>query len=199
MPATEPDHGVLSLDRRVCTAWQRALVTLAVLSPLVSLVVVAGPTLTSAPRFRVHRDGRGCESCSYGAFALLLVIGIALLMIARRPQSPALGTFLAGVVLATSEYRHALETDVEPFKGLLLGLFFLAVGASIDFGMIVAEPGRIAALVLGLIAVKLTLLLALGAGFRLGTDQNPAVRLRPGPGRRVRVRALLPSRSPSRC
>ena len=64
------------------------------------------------------------------------MIGIALLMTAVG-LSPALGTFLAGVVLANSEYRHELESDIEPFKGLLLGLFFIAVGASIDFGLIV--------------------------------------------------------------
>ena len=57
--------------------------------------------------------------------------------------SPALGTFLAGVVLANSEYRHELESDIEPFKGLLLGLFFIAVGASIDFGLIGERPGVI--------------------------------------------------------
>ena len=72
---------------------------------------------------------------SFTAAALLLVVGIALLM---QPVglSPALGTFLAGVVLADSEYRHELETDIEPFKGLLLGLFFISVGAQIDFGLI---------------------------------------------------------------
>ena len=65
--------------------------------------------------------------------------------------SPALGTFLAGVVLANSEYRHELESDIEPFKGLLLGLFFIAVGASIDFALIAARPGLIVGLVAALI------------------------------------------------
>ena len=72
---------------------------------------------------------------SFTAAALLIVVGIALLM-QRVGLSPALGTFLAGVVLADSEYRHELETDIEPFKGLLLGLFFISVGAQIDFGLI---------------------------------------------------------------
>ena len=67
--------------------------------------------------------------------ALLLVVAIALLM-QRVGLSPALGAFLAGVVLAESEYRHQLETDIEPFKGLLLGLFFISVGAGINFALI---------------------------------------------------------------
>jgi voltage-gated potassium channel Kch len=106
----------------------------------------------------------------FTAAALLLVIGIALLM-TRVGLSPALGTFLAGVVLATSEYRHELEGDVEPFKGLLLGLFFIAVGASIDFGLVAAAPGRIAAGVAVVLALKAAVLFALARAFRLGTDQ----------------------------
>ena len=82
----------------------------------------------------------------FTAFALLLVVGIAQLM-ALAGLSMALGAFLAGVLLASSEYRHALETDIEPFKGLLLGLFFIAVGMSIDFGLLGARPLAIAALV----------------------------------------------------
>jgi monovalent cation:proton antiporter-2 (CPA2) family protein len=107
----------------------------------------------------------------FTAAALFLVVGIALLM-TRVGLSPALGTFLAGVVLATSEYRHELEGDVEPFKGLLLGLFFIAVGATIDFAYIVAHPLLVAGLVLGLLAVKLAILVALGRAFKLGADQS---------------------------
>jgi voltage-gated potassium channel Kch len=81
--------------------------------------------------------------------------------------SPALGTFLAGVVLAESEYRHELEGDIEPFKGLLLGLFFISVGATIDFGLIAELPGRIAGLVVALFVVKMAVLAALARGFRL--------------------------------
>jgi glutathione-regulated potassium-efflux system ancillary protein KefC len=66
----------------------------------------------------------------------------------------ALGAFLAGVLLASSEYRHALETDIAPFKGLLLGLFFIAVGMSIDFGLVATRPGQLALLVVGLLLVK---------------------------------------------
>ena len=78
----------------------------------------------------------------FTAATLLLVIGIALLMTIVG-LSPALGTFLAGVLLANSEYRHEIESDIEPFKGLLLGLFFITVGAGIDFAVLFdpARPG----------------------------------------------------------
>ncbi|WP_418317128.1 glutathione-regulated potassium-efflux system protein KefC [Piscinibacter sakaiensis] len=95
----------------------------------------------------------------FTAFALLLVIGIAQLM-SLAGLSMALGAFLAGVLLASSEYRHALETDIAPFKGLLLGLFFIAVGMSIDFGLVFAQPQMLAILVVGLVTIK-ALLLAL--------------------------------------
>jgi glutathione-regulated potassium-efflux system ancillary protein KefC len=90
----------------------------------------------------------------FTAFSLLLVIGISQLMVLAG-LSMALGAFLAGVLLASSEYRHALETDIEPFKGLLLGLFFISVGMSIDFGLLLSEPGTVAALVAGFLLLKL--------------------------------------------
>jgi voltage-gated potassium channel Kch len=93
----------------------------------------------------------------FTAFALLLVVGIALLM-ESVGLSPALGTFLAGVMLADSEFRHELESDIEPFKGLLLGIFFIAVGAGIDFALIAAHPLGIASWVVGLIALKMLVL-----------------------------------------
>lgn len=89
----------------------------------------------------------------FTATALLIVVGITVLM-TLVGLSPALGTFLAGVVLANSEYRHELESDIEPFKGLLLGLFFIAVGASIDFSLIADNIGLIAALVIGIMVLK---------------------------------------------
>ncbi|MEZ4365462.1 MAG: monovalent cation:proton antiporter-2 (CPA2) family protein [Kofleriaceae bacterium] len=101
---------------------------------------------------------------TFTAFALLLVVGIALLM-TLVDLSPALGTFLAGVMLADSEYRHELEGDIEPFKGLLLGLFFISVGAQIDFGLIADDPVTIAGLTLGTMAVKLGVLYALARLF----------------------------------
>ena len=107
----------------------------------------------------------------FTAAALLLVIGVTVLM-TLVGLSPALGTFLAGVVLAQSEYRHELETDIEPFKGLLLGLFFIAVGASIDFNLIINNPKTIAYLVLGLIAVKFIILLIIGRVFGMKMDNG---------------------------
>jgi glutathione-regulated potassium-efflux system ancillary protein KefC len=93
----------------------------------------------------------------FTAFALLLVLGIAQLMAAVE-ISMALGAFLAGVLLAGSEYRHALEADLEPFRGLLMGLFFIAVGMTIDFGLIARSPVAVVAVVLGLLAIKLVAL-----------------------------------------
>ena len=100
------------------------------------------------------------------AMALLMVIGIALVM-DLIGLSPALGTFIAGVVLADSEYRHELETTIDPFKGLLLGLFFISVGASINFSLFIENPLLIVSLVLLLIVIKFTILLILGRIFRL--------------------------------
>ncbi len=93
----------------------------------------------------------------FTAFALLLVIGIAQVM-TLAGLSMGLGAFLAGVLLASSEYRHALETDIEPFKGLLLGLFFISVGMAIDFGLLVSQPLLVAMLLGGFLAVKLVTL-----------------------------------------
>ncbi len=107
----------------------------------------------------------------FTASALLIVVGIAALM-TKVGLSPALGAFLAGVVLANSEYRHELESDIEPFKGLLLGLFFIAVGASIDFNLIIAQPLEIMACVFGLVLLKAGVLLVLGRIFKLSTEQN---------------------------
>jgi hypothetical protein len=98
-------------------------------------------------------------------------VGIAVLM-TQVGLSPALGTFLAGVILANSEFRHELESDIEPFKGLLLGLFFISVGASIDFNLIAEKPLLIAGLVIGLMTLKAIVLLALGKFFGMKTDQN---------------------------
>ena len=107
----------------------------------------------------------------FTASALLIVVGIAALM-TQVGLSPALGAFLAGVVLANSEYRHELESDIDPFKGLLLGLFFIAVGAGIDFNIIFSEPLRLFGWVAGIMALKTLVLLSLGKIFKLGTDQN---------------------------
>jgi len=143
-------------------AWAQ---TLAVLGAVAGIVI--GGHFVLRPAFRFIARARLREV--FVAAALLLVIGIALLM-TQVGLSPALGTFVAGVVLANSEYRHELESDIEPFKGLLLGLFFIAVGASVDFGLVGAMPGTVAGLVLALMVGKLVVLLALGRSFGLGID-----------------------------
>ncbi len=95
----------------------------------------------------------------FTGFALLLVIGIAELM-SLAGLSMGLGAFLAGVLLAGSEYRHALESDIEPFKGLLLGLFFISVGMSIDFGLLGSQPGRVVVLLVAFLLLKIVSLWA---------------------------------------
>ncbi|HEY8099270.1 MAG TPA: glutathione-regulated potassium-efflux system protein KefC [Burkholderiaceae bacterium] len=107
----------------------------------------------------------------FTAFALLLVIAIAMLM-QWVNMSMALGTFLAGVLLAESEYRHALETDLEPFKGLLLGLFFIAVGMAVDFGVFLSQPFLILGLVLAFLAIKIGILYLLSRRFGIADGQR---------------------------
>jgi monovalent cation:proton antiporter-2 (CPA2) family protein len=164
-------HPVVHGEAHAETTWVAGMPawaqTLAVLGAVVA-VILAGRFLFR-PIFRIIARTRLREM--FTAAGLLLVIGIALLM-SRVGLSPALGTFLAGVVLANSEYRHELESVIEPFKGLLLGLFFIAVGAAIDFALIGNQPGLIAGLVGGLLAIKLIVLLILGKLFKLSFDQN---------------------------
>ncbi len=107
----------------------------------------------------------------FTASSLLLVVSVALLM-QIIGLSPALGTFLAGVVLANSEYRHELESDLDPFKGLLLGLFFIGVGASINFNLIGSKPLLISGLVAGVMIIKFIILYATGKIFKVASDQN---------------------------
>ncbi|MDD9929034.1 MAG: monovalent cation:proton antiporter-2 (CPA2) family protein [Rhodospirillaceae bacterium] len=102
----------------------------------------------------------------FTATALLTVIGVALLM-ESIGLSMALGAFLAGVLLADSEFRHALEATIEPFKGLLLGLFFMAVGMTVNFGLLATEIGMVLTLVAGLMACKFCVLLGVGAAVGL--------------------------------
>jgi len=112
----------------------------------------------------------------FTAASLLLVVGIAALM-QSVGLSMALGAFLAGVLLAESEYRRELETDIEPFKGLLLGLFFIAVGMSIDFGVLVRSPWLMAAIVLGFMAVKLLVIALLSRAMGLPYQERPVFTL----------------------
>jgi monovalent cation:proton antiporter-2 (CPA2) family protein len=141
--------------------------TLAVLAA-VGTVVLAGRTV-ARPLFMMIAGTRLREL--FAATGLLLVVGITVLM-TKVGLSPALGTFVGGVVLANSEYRHELESDIEPFKGLLLGLFFVSVGASIDFALFWDSPGTILGLVLLVMILKSALLFLLGRLFGMGTDQG---------------------------
>ena len=102
----------------------------------------------------------------FTAAALLVVLGAAVLM-ESLGLSMGLGAFLAGMLVADSEYRHQLEADIAPFKGLLLGLFFIAVGMSANLGLLVDEPGVIFSITLGLIALKAAILIPLARAFRL--------------------------------
>ena len=144
--------------------WGVTLVTLGA----VAVVILAGTYLTR-PVFRYIHQARLREM--YTALALLMVVAIAVLM-GLVGLSPALGTFLAGVVLANSEFRHELESDLEPFKGLLLGLFFITVGAGINFDLLLAQPLRIAGYTLGVIVIKGVVLYLLAIMFKLrGKDR----------------------------
>ena len=140
-------------------AWGVTLATLAT----IALIIAAGVFLTK-PIFRYIHATRLREM--FTALALLIVIGNAYIM-TLLGLSPALGAFLAGVVLANSEFRHELESDIEPFKGLLLGLFFITVGASINFEVLMAEPALMIGLACGLILMKGLVLFLLGFGFGL--------------------------------
>ncbi|WP_413719152.1 cation:proton antiporter [Silicimonas sp. MF1-12-2] len=144
--------------------WQTALITLAAIA-----AVVLGGSFLTRPIFRFISVAGLREL--FTATALMMVVGIALLM-SLVGLSPALGTFLAGVVLANSEYRHELESDIDPFRGLLLGLFFMTVGAGIDFALLWSSLFVTLALTLGLIALKGAVLFLLGTVFGLrGTDR----------------------------
>ncbi|MGH1331769.1 MAG: cation:proton antiporter [Paracoccaceae bacterium] len=139
--------------------WQIALVTLGA----IAFVIVAGRYLTG-PIFRYVAGARLREL--FVSTALMMVVGIALLM-TMVGLSPALGTFLAGVVMANSEYRHELESDIAPFKGIFLGVFFITVGASIDFALLSQNLWLVFGLTLGLILLKCLVMLVIGRVFKL--------------------------------
>ena len=158
--AEDGDHGGgMSLVDGL-PGWGVALVTVGA----IAVVVGAGIYLVG-PIFRFIAGANLREL--FVATALMFVIGIALLM-SLVGLSPALGTFLAGVVLANSEYRHELESDIDPFRGLLLGLFFMTVGAGINFALLFDDFALILALTLGLIAAKMAVLYVLSFVFRVG-------------------------------
>ena len=136
--------------------------------------IVIGGRLLLRPLFRWIARSKTPEI--FTAASLLLVVGISGLM-QLVGLSMALGAFLAGVLLAESEYRRELETDIEPFKGLLLGLFFMAVGMSIDFGVLLRSPGLMAVLVLGFVAMKGVVIYALAKAMGLPFQDRPVFTL----------------------
>jgi len=139
--------------------WGAGLLTLAI----VAGIVLAGHYL-SRPIFRFVHAAKLPEMSTF--ISLLMVLGIAFLMMLVG-LSPALGTFVAGVVLANSEFRHQLEADLKPFKGLLLGLFFMTVGVGINFSMLAREPLTVLGLTLGLMGLKALVLLGISFAFKL--------------------------------
>ena len=136
--------------------------------------IVLGGRLALRPLLRWIARSKTPEI--FTATALLLVVAIAALMQFVH-LSMALGAFLAGVLLAESEYRRELETDIEPFKGLLLGLFFIAVGMSINFGVLIAQPLMMALLVVGFMVVKLVVIYALAKAMGIPYQQRPVFTL----------------------
>ena len=159
-PAAEGHHTLIA----DYPGWLQTLMVLGA----VGVIIVAGryvvvPLLRVVAKTHLHE--------LFSASALLLVFAIALLM-QMVGLSPALGTFLAGVVLANSEFKHELESDLEPFKGLLLGLFFLAVGASINFALIFSRPLFFLSVTLAIMAIKGVVLSVGGYYYQLRGDQN---------------------------
>lgn len=163
MPPLVSDNGHSNLIEHYPVWGQVAISLLAI-----AFIIGVGKYISS-PVFRYIAETRMREV--FTVFALFLVIAIALLM-QKIGLSPALGTFLAGVVLAESEFRHELEVDIEPFKGLLLGLFFITVGASIDFLLLMERFGLVVGLVIALITIKALVLALLAKLFNMQTSQK---------------------------
>ncbi|MGD9590917.1 MAG: monovalent cation:proton antiporter-2 (CPA2) family protein [Candidatus Berkiella sp.] len=144
--------------------WQHALIILCV----ISLVILSGQFLS---RFFFRFIAKTNLREVFTATSLSLIVGITLLMQVVG-VSPALGAFIAGLVLANSEYKHTLEADIEPFKGLLLGLFFISVGMGMNFALLGEHTAYVLSAVFALIFIKLMILLALGRIFGLSFSQN---------------------------
>jgi glutathione-regulated potassium-efflux system ancillary protein KefC len=146
------------------------------LSPLVTLLllvtVVAAGRYLLRPYFRTIAEAGSQEVFTAGALLVVLAVGV---FMHKLGISMALGAFVAGMLLADSEFRHEIEADIEPFKGLLLGLFFMAVGMSLNFDLIAAEPVVIGALVIALVVVKAAVVYALARAF--GEESAPAYAL----------------------
>src|SRR5690606_36804805 len=147
------------------------------------LGVIAGIVLTGRyllrPVFRVVADANLPEL--FTGFVLLIVVAVTLGMMAIG-LSPALGAFIAGVVLAESEFRHEIEADLNPFKGLLMGLFFLSVGAGINYPLLAEAPLVITGCVIGLMAMKFLVLKFVGTLFVFNPSGRTLVGLSLWPG-----------------
>ncbi len=163
--AGETDHSLMTH----LPSWLKPLVVLAA-----GLGVVLLGRFLMRPVFQVI--GRTGLREVFIASALLLVIGVTLLMEAVG-LSPALGAFIAGVVLANSEYKHELESDIDPFKGLLLGLFFMSVGASINFTLILDNLLLVAGMVTAVMGIKAAVVWGLGRYFKVSAGQNVTLAL----------------------
>ncbi len=163
--AQEAHHGpeVLHILQDL-PGWGLTLVTIAA----IAAIILGGHYLTRPIFSFINKAGLREMNT---AVSLLFVVGVASLMLLVG-LSPALGAFLAGVVLANSEFRHEIEADIAPFKGLLLGLFFITVGAGIDFNAFFRDPLTMLALALGLIAIKGLILYGLALVFKMrGRDR----------------------------
>jgi glutathione-regulated potassium-efflux system ancillary protein KefC len=154
------------------TGWERTFEGLKIVAVIAAIVV--GGRLALRPLLRWIARSNTPEI--FTATSLLLVVAIAALM-QLIGLSMALGAFLAGVLLAESEYRRELETDIEPFKGLLLGLFFIAVGMSIDFGVLLAHPALMALVVVAFLAIKFVVIYALARAMGVPYQQRPVFTL----------------------
>ncbi len=163
-----PLLGTLAGENEALAQTNRALEAIKVIAVIAGIIV--GGRLLLRPLLRWIANSGTPEI--FTAASLLLVVAIAALM-QMVGLSMALGAFLAGVLLATSEYRRELETDIEPFKGLLLGLFFIAVGMSIDFGVLRQSPGLMAAILLGFLGLKLAVIYGLAALMKLPYQERP--------------------------
>ncbi|MBL8384662.1 MAG: cation:proton antiporter, partial [Burkholderiales bacterium] len=146
------------------------------LDALKAIAVIAALVVSS--RFLIRPLFRGVASLGgreiFTATALAIVVGVTLLMEVAG-LTASLGAFLAGMLLADSEYRHELEADIEPFKGLLMGLFFIAVGMSANLGLLAAQPLAVAAIVAGMVAIKFVVLVAIARA--AGTAASSARKL----------------------
>lgn len=167
-----PLLGLASASSPIQTPAQHALEAVKIIAVIAAIIL--GGRLLLRPLLRWIARSKTPEI--FTASALLLVVGIAALMQAAG-LSMALGAFLAGVLLAESEYRRQLETDVEPFKGLLLGLFFIAVGMSIDFAVLRQSPALMALIVLGFLSAKGLLIYTLARLMKLPFQERPVFTL----------------------